>query len=30
MRQHPAELGIEKVYDLPDDDPYPHELITYR
>ncbi len=29
MRQHP-ELGIEKVYDLPNDDPYPHELITYR
>ncbi len=29
MRQHP-ELGIEKVYDLPDDDPYPHELMACR
>ena len=29
MRQHP-EPGIEKVYDLPDDAPYPHDLIDYR
>lgn len=29
MRRHP-ELGVEKVYDLPDDAPYPHELIEYR
>ncbi len=29
MHRYP-ELGVEKVYDLPDDDPYPHELIEYR
>ncbi len=29
MHRYP-ELGVEKVYDLPDEDPYPHELIEYR